>query len=361
MFILGGTVDITAHEKTDDGNLIELCRCTGDEIGATEVDKNFLNVFREIVGEEIMHSLLTEDEYKDSYFDILREIENFKRTVFASTSNSLLFNVPFSRLDTLCKKCHKKSLSETISSSKYSNEISMKRERIVFHRSSLSFLFLPVVNRILTMIRRVIEDLKDYQIKMILLSGGLSTSPVIVKKIEKSFEGMKIITVPQMYPPDLAVVKGAVLYGHNPQFITSRITDYTYGRLVQPLFEIGTHDPAKLITINGIDLCKDVFDTLVQKNERVGINDKIRKEYQLLNTSQTQIRISVYTTQKDKVDYVDDAECRLFCEIKVPLSFKTAIQPACVVVDFIFGYTEFHISAFEKETGDHYAVSVELK
>ncbi|CAC5365025.1 unnamed protein product [Mytilus coruscus] len=354
----GGTVDITAHEKTDDGDLIELCKSTGNDVGGSEVDYQFLALFRQIVNDRVMNTLLTDDRYIDSYFDILREIEKCKRNILASDNNKLHFRIPFSNLDTLCRDYNNKSLSETIASSKYSEKISLKGEHMSFLRSILLSLFAPVGDRISKEIRKVIE--KDLQINMILLAGGLSKSPLIVKNIEDSFKGMKIIKLPEEYPADLAVVTGAVLYGHRPHFITSRITEYTYGRLMQPEFETEKHDPAKLITINGIDHCKDVFEILVPKNTRVNVNKKIRKEYKGMHKSQKEIRIAVYTTKKNQVDYVDDPECKLFCEVLVPLS-ESADKTRCVIVDFIFGKTEFLVEAFEKKTKLQYNVSVELK
>ncbi|XP_071154308.1 heat shock 70 kDa protein 12A-like isoform X2 [Mytilus edulis] len=355
----GGTVDITAHEKTEGGNLIELCKRTGENMGATEIDKNFLDLLGEIVGEDVMKSLMTEDNYKDSYFDILREIENFKRTIFVSSNDNLFFKVPKSDLEILCKQYYDKSLMEKIASSKYAKELSMKKEKIVFHRSSLSFLFIPVVNKIIGKIAQVLEELKEFQINMIILAGGLSRSPSIGKKIVNKFKHMKIITTPEEYAADLAVVTGAVLYGHRPHFITSRITNFTYGRLVQKPFEIGKHKPAKRITIDGVDLCNDLFEVLIERDTTVMVNEKIQKEYKTTSTLQKQVRIAVYYTEKDKVDYVDDDGCRMLCEVMVPLG-ESKMAHQCVIVDFIFGYAEFQVKAFEKETGKYYEVTVEL-
>lgn len=310
-----------------------------------------------------MDSLSTDDIYRHSYFDFLREIDNFKRNILASDRTNLCFRIPTSDLITLCMKYNSKSLDETIKSSKYNTEISLKGDRIIFLRSSLLSLFYPVGKCISTKIRQVIkhvEELTNLQIKMIVLTGGLYMSPVILKIIEESFESMKIIQLPQKYSADLAIVMGAVLYGHRPHMISARMTEYTYGRVVQPTFEKGKHDPEKLITVNGTDLCNDVFEVLVKKNKRVKLNETVRKEYKEISISQTQIRIAVYTTKKDKVDYVDDAECRLFCNVVVPLSESDG-QPSCVVVDFNFGNTEFHVTACEKETGFQYKVSLELK
>lgn len=42
--ILGGTADITVHEKLSDGCLKELCRATGGDCGGTCVDLEYIQV-----------------------------------------------------------------------------------------------------------------------------------------------------------------------------------------------------------------------------------------------------------------------------------------------------------------------------
>jgi hypothetical protein len=42
--IVGGTVDITAHEKLGEHKIAELCKAMGDDCGGTSVDKEFLQI-----------------------------------------------------------------------------------------------------------------------------------------------------------------------------------------------------------------------------------------------------------------------------------------------------------------------------
>jgi hypothetical protein len=44
----------------------------------------------------------------------------------------------------------------------------------------------------------------------------------------------------------LAVLKGAVLFGHDPKAITSRISKFTYGIVINQIFKEGFH-PEKLV------------------------------------------------------------------------------------------------------------------
>ncbi|CAG2206561.1 unnamed protein product [Mytilus edulis] len=50
----GGTVDITVHEKRNDGSLKESCRASGGDYGGTGVDQEFMKMMENITGTEAM-------------------------------------------------------------------------------------------------------------------------------------------------------------------------------------------------------------------------------------------------------------------------------------------------------------------
>jgi hypothetical protein len=57
-----------------------------------------------------------------------------------------------------------------------------------------------------------------------------------------------------------AVLKGAVMYGHNPELISERICPRTYGITVNVPFDDRKH-PRRLKTFsNGRYVCTDVFE-----------------------------------------------------------------------------------------------------
>jgi hypothetical protein len=47
-YILGGTADITVHEKASNGQLKELCRATGNNCGGTSIDARFFKVLQDV-------------------------------------------------------------------------------------------------------------------------------------------------------------------------------------------------------------------------------------------------------------------------------------------------------------------------
>lgn len=92
-YLTGGTVDITAHEKQEDGKLKELCKATGDACGGTAIDNEFFQLMVKIVGAPLMNSLSGND--LSAYLDLFREFETVKRTIKPKKSGRVNFTVPF--------------------------------------------------------------------------------------------------------------------------------------------------------------------------------------------------------------------------------------------------------------------------
>jgi hypothetical protein len=63
----------------------------------------------------------------------------------------------------------------------------------------------------------------------------------------------------------LAVLKGAVLFGHDPKAITSRISKFTYGIVINQIFKEGFHPENKRQRYRGVDICDDIFDIHLRK------------------------------------------------------------------------------------------------
>lgn len=49
--MIGGTVDITAHEVREDGHVRELIKATGGNWGSTTVDEEYLDFLKKFIGE----------------------------------------------------------------------------------------------------------------------------------------------------------------------------------------------------------------------------------------------------------------------------------------------------------------------
>ena len=150
--------------------------------------------------------------------------------------------------------------------------------------------------------------------------------------------------------PCLAVVKGAVLFGHRPDFVSTRVTKCTYGRRIRPFFDESKHDPSKRVGGEGGDRCRDVFETFMPKNEFVPIDKVVTVVYHTVASHQTSVSVAIYYTPKDDgAMYVDDEGCKKLGEFSVPIPEPSA-ERRYVEVEFKFGGTLLEVSAVERQT-----------
>jgi hypothetical protein len=126
--IVGGTVDITAHEKLGEHKIAELCKAMGDDCGGTSVDKEFLQIFYDVVGKDLIDQMKKQDV--ESYLDLCRTFESTKRSLQMNKRSKVNITIPFVTLDELCKEHHKKDFSTKLSESKYNGNISLFKDRL---------------------------------------------------------------------------------------------------------------------------------------------------------------------------------------------------------------------------------------
>ena len=98
--------------------------------------------------------------------------------------------------------------------------------------------------------------------------------PRLQEEIEKAFggNGLKILTPSSA---QLAVVKGAVLYGHQPREIKTRRARFTYGSAVSEKFDATIHNPVyKRVDARGFARCEDIFRTYITQGDEIAVGDK---------------------------------------------------------------------------------------
>ena len=77
--LLGGTIDITAHEVLDYGTVREIIKSNGGHSGGTNVDREYLDFIKCLLDESVTKSM--EQNEHQVFYEVCRDIENSKRTV----------------------------------------------------------------------------------------------------------------------------------------------------------------------------------------------------------------------------------------------------------------------------------------
>ncbi|XP_063441287.1 heat shock 70 kDa protein 12A-like [Mytilus trossulus] len=343
----GGTVDITAHEKLDEHKMVELCKATGDDCGGTSVDKEFLQIFHDIVGKDVMESLAREEV--DSYLDLCRSFETTKRNKFDANNirPKVTIIFPFVSIDKLCKRKLDKEFETLLTESKYSQKITLKNDKLIIDSELMKSLFRKVIERTIKLIRNTFSYSKARDITTLLLVGGFSECYLVQEQIRKAFSDKTVISPDD---PGLAVLKGAVLFGHMPNLIQSRFTRRTYGRRIKPVFDSKLHDRSRLVVEDGEERCDRVFEAFMSANESIQVGTKVKVSYHTIRRRQDKINVAIYVTEEETIPkYVDERGCKKIGEFVIDIPNPTD-ERRHGKVQFTFGDTEIKAKAVETES-----------
>lgn len=349
----GGTADITVHEKGLNGQLKEMYQASGNECGGTSVDKRFYELFIKILGEPIMTKLTKEDP--TAHLDLFREFETVKRTISPSKTGKINITIPYASLDAICKKYLHKDLSTAVASSVYAKQIVLRGDKMRIDVDIMKDIFKPTIENIISLMEDIFETAES-DVSQILLVGGFSECSLIQDTVKNSFSDKRVI-VPE--EAGLSVLKGAVLFGHKPDYIQSRVMRFTYGVETSEPFDPDEHDEEYIFEADGKEMCGELFDVIVEKNQNVEIGSVFESQHSTVYKMQDAMTLELYTTTEDDPEYTDEEGCSYLgsATIVFPEPFE---EERCVHVKFIFGNTELGLEAEDEISGESIQASFNL-
>lgn len=237
--------------------------------------------------------------------------------------------------------------------SEFAKYLVCKGEKLEFDGSLIQKWYSKVCNNIEEHVKKLLEE---HEIDNILMVGGFSESQFLQETMTKAFPN-KYIVVPN--EASLAVLKGAVLFGHKPSSIISRVAKFTYGvETSLPIKDEETVlDEKRIAIIDGVRYERGVFSKHVTKGANLEV-DKAQYEmaYLPLLKNQKTIRFRVYTSSLENPKYIDDPECRPLGYINVDIPEASEGPDRKVRVRFIFGGTEIKVEGVNERTGEKTSV-----
>lgn len=347
VFVLGGTADITIHEKVEDGKLRELHHATGGACGGTAVDAVFESLLTNILGENVMKTL--REQEPQMYLDIFRGFESIKRKLYPDSTDTYGILFAIGELDEICKRVEKKTLEEML---KDKDGMYLKSGRLYIDIKTLHQCFEPSIEELLSHIKSVMDKPKTNDISMVFLVGGSADSKMIQFKVAYA---LKEHAVKVVIPPDaqLVVLKGAVLFGHTPTIIMSRILRFSYGTKVCMEFDPEVHKKEKKFTIDGKDMCRDCFSVILKAGTEVKLGHVEAGVYSTSSPFQLIAAVEVFCSPLEEVQYIDDEQCFKLGEINVCLleglikNEENEPRNHTIFVMYIFGNTELQLTAID--------------
>ena len=290
----------------ENGNLNELSRATGNDCGGISVDGRFFQLLIKILGGPLMKAL--KDEDPSAYIDLFREFETVKRTISSSLSGKVNFTIPYAALDELCQRFMNDDLSSVIRSSTFSKEITLRGDKMRVDIDLIKNLFKPTIDSIIFLMRNVLSENRTKKVTQILLVGGFAECHLLRDAVCSAFPDKRIII------PDeagLAVLKGAVLFGHKPKFIETRIIRFSYGIRKREKFDPEQHSRNHFVKIAGKKFCEDIFDKLVEIDQVVKNEEVFKRTYTTSHPFQDGMTFDMYISTDRNPSYTDDDSCSL--------------------------------------------------
>lgn len=337
----GGTTDITFHERCRGGKLKEIHRPMGGPWGGRNINEAFFAFITELLGKNVF------DEFKknhiDDYLEVEREFETKKRA-FTSESGAVKMTFPLSLIDMAKKIWKTDSVDEIIKKSKYAGKAKTKSQKLHIPKDIFISLFLPTVDNIIAHIQKIIED-NSVSFDYILMVGGFAECNIVQKRFKDTFTDKKVI-IPE--EAGLAVLKGAVLYGHMPQIITSRVARHTYGMQSWPEFDARKHPISKRVVIDGVARCKDVFFKYVTIGQEITPGYQHSQVFQALKPEENTLECTIFASWEKDPKFITDESCFKLGTLTVHLPKQRSSEPLEIEETMVFGETELHISAKDK-------------
>nr|XP_002735988.2 PREDICTED: heat shock 70 kDa protein 12A-like [Saccoglossus kowalevskii] len=301
----GGTVDITMHRITSDKKLMEIHKATGGPFGGAQVDEEFEKLLKKIFGEKFI--LDYKNEYPPDWLRIIMEFEMKKTLDRISKGNDSRIRLPYTFTEFHTKQL-KTSMAKSIEKCYPEGKVKINKEYLVLNSEIMKTLFKPAIGGIVKLMGELLSKKELEEVKCIFLVGGFSESLLLQAEINKQFSKYKIL-VPR--DANLAVVKGAILFGQNPHRIQMRISKLTYGCEICSVFDPSKHDPDRTFKTEDGDLyAEGLFHRLVKVNEKIWLGKTIKYTFQPIHGDQSEFEFLFYVTEKDDALYIDDDHVR---------------------------------------------------
>lgn len=324
--------------QSNDGleSLEEIIPATGGPMGGTTVDRAFENFFETIGGKGFLKTF--RDSFMEDYLLLFREFESKKRD---EGNSKVRITIPL-ELDSLIKDTCKKSFTKVLEKSQYNTKVIYKNRKIIIEPSVFISFFKEAIDGVLRCVEDILREESCNDLSDIIMVGGFSESKLIQKSLRKKFPSHRFL-IPD--DPGLAVLKGAVYFGHIPNVISRRVARHTYGVQICRKFVPGKDPESRKITLGGVDRCMGVLHPIIRRGDRIEAGLERPHAFQTLQHKGGKFNCGFYVSDKRDSKFVDEKDCRLLGTLTVEIPNTKRENPPEIEETFIFGETELTFRA----------------
>ena len=329
---------------TSTGGLKEVHAASGGEWGGTLVDEAFKDLFCEIIGKERYRKFMKQET--DDWIDLWRAFEVKKKTIEPKTTTKTNMKLPLSLIE-FYKSETQQDLRDKIAETRYSTQISLSGDKIRIDCELMRGLFTKSITTTVAHVKSILRDSRARDTSAILMVGGFSDSLMLQEAIKKEFSNLLII-IPR--EASSAIMRGAVIFGHNPAAISERVLKKTYGVRIKANFQEGVHDKNFKVVRDSGTFCENIFDKHVEKGQSVTVGEAQKEqEYVPVVHDQTAIGFSVFASDMKSPIYTTQG-CQLLGKLDLDISDVPGDLDREVYVSLTFSDTEIRAEGRVKGT-----------
>ncbi|KAL3857838.1 hypothetical protein ACJMK2_012468 [Sinanodonta woodiana] len=352
----GGTIDITAVEVVQSypyNRLKEIVGANGGAWGGQRVNEAFQQACHDTFKTKDGKSVFTKCRRAD-LLKMENEFERQKLNIVEGNPQWIEFQLPHDIRNEIMKDVYQEP-------NRYSKYFEINQNGLFFNSEIIrDVLFQETLKMTIQHIQEKMSIINAAHVRKFILVGGFAESPIVIEEMQKQFPDKKIFVV---INPFYAVLRGAVLFGHEPNVLQSRISRFTFGVKTHVNFDPKVHLPKKKwVAKDGRTYAKDVFSIHVKSGETVSIGEtRLLVEYVPVYPNQTSVRINVYQSTEKEPMYVTDPSCKKLCYLDVPLLEPINVdQNKKVEVSMVYGGTELTVEGVDKAFDIPYKITIKF-
>ncbi|KAJ6231075.1 hsp70 family protein [Anaeramoeba flamelloides] len=364
----GGTIDITLMKSIIKNNKIEefeiLMVPKGGDFGSIYIDQQFMKFFQSFLNLNDNQFNQFKKNCPKGILKLLNQWDMIKIGIQIeemTENDSHLFEIPRIILRYLKKIFRIEDFEDLADEFNERNRNSGLSEIEWDEDEDLLIIY---GDRIKSFFKEPIDKLKEYlnelqkgseilkQTDIVFFTGGLSNCEYFRKSVQKQLgNNYQYILSPY---PDKSIIIGAVLFGFDPNIVSTRRSQFTYGILHTPIFNPQIHDQnRKIVIINSnnqqIEYCQNVFGPIIFRGAKIKLSEPKIEIVTPIKKNLEEMKITFLRTEKQwnpnsKSIYFDSQGVKIMGSVIIPIpESNLSLNKQKLEVSFHFATTEIKI------------------
>lgn len=214
---IGATTDLTVYEVTGPKMLKKIDQAYGGHYGGNTVNAELFKILTILFSGPVIKEI--RDKYPSEYLDFLTNIEHKLTSFCVHKEPMVTIRVPL-EWKVGFEHCTGETLEEALLNSSYKRKVYLYGDKLRINNDIFRQFIDFSTNYVLGLIEELFRKPATTNVTTLLAVGDDFELSILINAITQKFPNLTVI-VPE--DPDIAVLKGAVLYGFEPYKFTRMV------------------------------------------------------------------------------------------------------------------------------------------